>query len=134
MISPPLIQQTKNHNRKSYECKIYTPITWHILRGIFDGDGGFHKDRTRLGFFVCGKSLVFMNQVRSFLQKNGFKTYLRERKNSSGISLYYVEIYKVADVLRLGELMYDKAQIFLKRKHERWLEFYENRKAAGKIL
>ena len=72
--------------------------------------------RVVLGFFVCGKSLVFMNQIRLFLNKHGFVPYLRLRNNSSGNSLYYLEIYKVADVLRLGELMYDNAHIYLKRK------------------
>ena len=25
-----------NFYNKSYDCKIYTPITWNIFRGIFD--------------------------------------------------------------------------------------------------
>ena len=28
-----------NFYNKSYDCDIYTPLTSHILRGIFDGDG-----------------------------------------------------------------------------------------------
>ena len=31
-----------NFKNKSFSCKIYCPITWTILRGIFDGDGGWH--------------------------------------------------------------------------------------------
>lgn len=49
-----------NFKNKSYKCKIYTPITWHILRGILDGDGGFHPNCGHLDFFICGKSLVFL--------------------------------------------------------------------------
>ena len=67
-----------NFNNKSYECKIYTPITWNILRGIFDGDGGFHFNSTHLDFFICGKSLVFIQQIKYFLDKYGFTSYIKE--------------------------------------------------------
>lgn len=120
-----------NFVNKSYNCKIYTPITWNILRGIFDGDGGFHKDRTRLGFFICGRSLEFLKQVEYFLKKQGFTVYLRQRANANKNLLYYVEVYKVDEVIRIGELMYNNAHIFLKRKYDLWLAFYESRRAYG---
>lgn len=123
------LRRKGNFNNKSFECKIYTPINWNILRGIFDGDGGFHPNSGHLDFFICGKSLVFMKQIKFFLNKNGFNTYLKERSNSNGNSLYYIEIYKIQDVLRLGELMYNNAHIFIKRKYEKWLAFYESRRA-----
>lgn len=118
-----------NFKNKSYNCKIYTPITWNILRGIFDGDGGFHPNCNHLDFFICGKSRIFLEQIKSFLDKYGFTTYLKERKNSYGTSLFYVEIHKIKDVLTLGEYMYKNAHIFCKRKYEKWLAFYENRRA-----
>lgn len=118
-----------NFKNKSYNCKIYTPITWNILRGIFDGDGGFHPNCGHLDFFICGKSKVFMQQITMFLTKNGFHPYLKERKNEQGRSLFYVEIYKIAEVLKLGKLMYNNAHIFLHRKYEKWLAFYESRRA-----
>ena len=123
------LRRKGNFNNKSFECKIYTPINWNILRGIFDGDGGFHSNSGHLDFFICGKSLVFMKQIKFFLDKNGFSTYLKEKNNSNGNSLYYIEIYKIQDVLRLGELMYNNAHIFIKRKYEKWLAFYESRSA-----
>ena len=95
------------------------------MRGIFDGDGGFHRDRNRLSFFVCGSSPVFMKQIQAFLSKNGFRVYLRERKNSAGRPIIYVEIYRIGDVLRLGKLMYGNASIYLKRKYELWQAFHE---------
>lgn len=120
-----------NFVRKSYEAKIYAPINWHIMRGIFDGDGGFHKDRDRLSFFVCGRSPVFMRQIQAFLDRNGFRVYLRTRRNSSYRPLYYVEIYRMDDVLRLGELMYRNAHIYLVRKHERWHAFYDRNRVGN---
>lgn len=125
------LERKINFIRKSYDCKFYTPITWNILRGIFDGDGGFHKDHTRLSFFICAKSFVFANQLKMFIGKYGIKTYVRKRKSSNDSYLYYVEVYKSADVMKIGELMYNNAHIFIKRKYERWLAFYESRRANG---
>ena len=121
------LKRKGNFNNKSYECKIYTPINWNILRGIFDGDGGFHPNSNHLDFFICGKSLVFMNQIKRFLEEQGFTTYIRERRNGNNVSLYYVEIYRIKDVLLLGELMYKDAHIFIRRKYDKWLSFYESR-------
>lgn len=118
-----------NFKNKSYNCKIYTPITWNILRGIFDGDGGFHSNCNHLDFFICGKSLTFLKQIKMFLDKYNFTSYIKRRKNGQGNSLYYIEIYKIKDVLKLGEYMYNNAHIFLKRKYEKWLAFYESRRA-----
>lgn len=118
-----------NFKNKSNECKIYTPITWNILRGIFDGDGGFHPNCNHLDFFICGKSLIFLNQIKMFLEKYGFTPYIRKRNNGQSNVLFYLEIYKINEVLKLGELMYSNAHIFIKRKYEKWLAFYESRRA-----
>lgn len=118
-----------NFKNKSYECKIYTPINWNILRGIFDGDGGFHPNSGHLDFFICGKSKVFLGQIKLFLEKQGFYPYLRERKNGQGNNLFYLEIHRIKEVLKLGEYMYSNAHIFIKRKYEKWLAFYESKRA-----
>lgn len=123
------LRRKGNFNNKSFECKIYTPINWNILRGIFDGDGGFHPNNGHLDFFICSKSLVFIEQIKFFLNKEGFYPHIKKRENGNGNSLYYIEIYKIKEVLRLGELMYNNAHIFIKRKYERWLAFYESRRA-----
>ena len=121
------LRRKGNFNNKSYNCKLYTPITWNILRGIFDGDGGFHFNSGHLDFFICSKSLIFIQQIKYFLNKYGFTSYIKERINNQGNSLYYIEIYKINDVIKLGEYMYNNAQIFIKRKFDKWLSFYESR-------
>lgn len=121
------LRRKGNFNNKSYNCKLYTPITWNILRGIFDGDGGFHFNSGHLNFSICGKSLIFIQQIKYFLNKYGFTSYIKERFNNQGNSLYYIEIYKINDVIKLGEYMYNNAQIFIKRKFDKWLSFYESR-------
>lgn len=124
------LRRKGNFIRKSYECKIYTPITWNILRGIFDGDGGFSISGKHLNFFICGASKVFINQIAVFLKKNNITPHLREDKKRR-VPLYYVEVYKINEVIKLGELMYNNAHIFIKRKYEKWLAFYESKRANG---
>lgn len=120
-----------NFKNKSYECKIYCPITWQILRGIFDGDGGFHlSNKDGLNFFICGLSETFITQINNFLLKEGIKSKIRfagpDKWHKNG--LYYVEVHNYADVIKIGLNMYFNAHIFIKRKYERWLTFYENKK------
>lgn len=116
-----------NFYRKSYECKIYTPITWNILRGIFDGDGGFRmQNKIGLSFFICGKSEVFIRQIAYFLINNNFHPII---KNQSG--LLYVSVFRQNEILKLGEYLYKNAHIFLHRKYDRWLAFYESKRANG---
>lgn len=55
--------------------------------------------------------------------------YLRERNNGQNNNLFYLEIFKIEEVIKLGEYMYNNAHIFLKRKYEKWLAFYESRRA-----
>lgn len=111
---------------KSFEAKLYTPLNYHILRGIFDGDGGFIFTSTGLRFFICGKSLDFIKQIEYFLKKEGFTPKISITKG-----LWYVNLYRIKEVLALGKLLYNNAHIFCKRKYERWLAFYESRKANG---
>lgn len=120
-----------NFKNKSYECKIYCPITWHILRGMFDGDGGWRTaNEEGLNFFICGLSKVFMYQINNFLLKHNINSRVRfdepDKYHKNG--LYYVEVFNYSDVIKIGQNMYSSASIFLKRKYEKWLTFYENKR------
>lgn len=121
------LRRKGNFYKKSYECKIYKPLNWNILRGIFDGDGGFRKsNETGLSFFICGKSEVFINQIKEFLVRGGFRPRIECRTN-----LYYVWIHRQDEVINLGLKLYNNAHVFLHRKHDKWLAFYESRRANG---
>lgn len=121
------LRRKGNFYRKSYECKIYIPLNWNILRGIFDGDGGFRRtNESGIGFFICGKSEVFIRQIEKFLIKEGFSP-----KVTLQHSLYYVSIYRLKEVENIGLKLYKNAHIFLNRKYDKWLAFYESRRANG---
>lgn len=122
------LRRSGNFWNKSYNCKIYKKLNWNILRGIFDGDGGFHENSGHLDFFICGASKIFMEQIIKFLHKNGLEAHLRTT-SKNGKNFYYVELYKIADVIKLGLFMYNNPKIYMKRKFKKWLAFYESRKA-----
>ena len=67
--------------------------------------------------------------AENFLIKNGINIHY-SIKNSNN-PLYYVNVYKTEDMIKLGKLMYNNAHISLKRKYEKWLAFYENKRANG---
>lgn len=107
-----------NFVNKSYDCDIYIPITPHILRGIFDGDGYWHKanNGNTLNWGVCGKSKKFLIKIQEYLQSNDISSTLRISKRDLG-DMYYLEIYKQIDVAKVANLMYKDASIYLERKY-----------------
>lgn len=112
-----------NFTNKSYDCKIYKPINYNILRGIIDGDGSI--ELTRGGKFIrisiCSKSESFINQILFFYDKEGIRYSVRRRIDG----LLYVYVYSKKSLLKLGNNLYQNAHIFLKRKYERWSHFVE---------
>lgn len=124
------LKRKGNFINKSFSAKLYCTMTWQILRGIFDGDGGWHiSNKGGLNFFICGLSKVFMEQINSFLLRQGIKSKIRfvepDKWHKNGI--YYVEVHNYADVTKIGLSMYSNAHIYIKRKYDRWLAFYENK-------
>lgn len=68
----------------------------------------------------------FIEQIIQFLESEGFEPHLRVTyKNEK--EFYYVEIYKIQEVINLGKLMYNNASIYIKRKYDKWLSFYESK-------
>lgn len=119
-----------NFHNKSYECDIYTQITPHILRGIFDGDGYLlNKNKgTTLVWGVCGKSLVFLEKIQKYLYTLDIKSYIRKVHRANNTYLYYMEVFKTVDVLKIISLMYKEAHIYLKRKYVKGHLFVETLK------
>ena len=121
------LQSKGNFINKSYECDIYTPITPHILRGIFDGDGywAVTNNGNTMYFGICGKSFIFLDKIKNYLYSKGINSNISERRRGTNNSLFYLTITKTIDVLKVANLMYNEAHIFLNRKYERWHLFEE---------
>lgn len=145
MTNPEMVDWLRrkgNFYNKSFEAKIYCPITWHIVRGLFDGDGGFHiVNKNGLNAFICGMSLTLLKQIHLFLIKEGICSSIKYSKPCKWHpkGLYYLEIIRYSQVIEFGKKMYENAHIFLKRKYDRWLTFYESKKNkhdlnSGKVM
>lgn len=120
------LEQQGNFHNKSYECDIYIPLTQHILRGIFDGDGYWHttNNRNTIQWGICGKSLIFLNKIKAYLTENNIESHLYKRGKPNRY-LYYLEVTKTVDVIKVANLMYKEAHISLIRKYEKWHLFEE---------
>lgn len=125
------LEQCGNFHNKSYECDIYIPITPHILRGIFDGDGYWHitNGGNTMAWGICGKSEKFLLKVQEYLKEKGLQSYIRKSKRPKNSYLYYLEITKMIDVLRVADLMYREAHIYLIRKYDKGYLFVETLRA-----
>ena len=109
---------------KSFACDIFTEITPAILRGIFDGDGYWHitnKGNT-ISWGICGASLIFIEKIKNYLYLHNIVSYI---KKDSRKTLYYLEVFKTIDVLRIANIMYQGASIYLQRKYDKWHLFEE---------
>lgn len=121
------LEEHGNFRNKSYECDIYTPLTPHILRGIFDGDGYWHSTNNgnTMQWGICGKSLIFLQKIKEYLHSLGIESFLNKRKKPNNNYLYHLEIQKTVDVVKIANLMYNEAHIYLMRKYEKGHLFAE---------
>ena len=109
---------------KSFACDVFTEITPAILRGIFDGDGYWHTTNkgNTISWGICGASLIFLEKIKNYLYLHNIVSYI---KKDSRKTLYYLEVFKTIDVLRIANIMYQGASIYLQRKYDKWHLFEE---------
>lgn len=111
-----------NFYNKTYECDIYVPLTSHILRGIFDGDGYCMKRNggSTFCYGICGKSKIFLEKIQTYLTEQNIFFNLYNRQG-----LYYLESGKTVEVLKFYSLLYKEAHIYLERKYVKGHLFVE---------
>lgn len=119
------LEDRGNFINKSYNCDIYIPLTPNILRGIFDGDGYWHLTKNTIHWGICGKSKIFLEKIQSYLKNNDINSSLVKRNKGNDNYLYYLEIHKTVDIVKVANLMYKDAHIFLTRKYDKWHLFEE---------
>jgi hypothetical protein len=116
---------------KSYDFILSNiPITWDLMRGYFDGDGCFYyqKETTKAKRSSSSKicftsaSLIFLEQISSFLTENGI-TRCGIRKDKTGN--WVLTVNRNEDILHFYNNIYHKASYFLQRKYENFGSYYE---------
>lgn len=115
------LQQKANFVNKSFEAALYIPMTWDILRGIFDGDGSVVLINKSLRFFICGKAPILMYQIRNFLVSCGYHPTI----NTDKTGLITVNLYRKSEITRLFQELYEDTDLFLNRKHQIMATFVE---------
>lgn len=116
------------HPNKTKRAKIIfkMPLSFmgDFIRGFFDGDGWVCNRRNSVECGICCASKIFLTQLRQLCGNIGR---IRERKKSrcigATISLYCWEMNKT-DSLKLRNIMYKSGHFFLKRKKDKFWNFY----------
>ncbi|XAI97338.1 LAGLIDADG DNA endonuclease family protein [Leptolyngbya phage Lbo-JY46] len=100
---------------KTLELKI--DLNWHILRGIFDGDGSIHNKRYCIK--ITSASKVFLEQVYNFLLDNGIESKIRRR---NGFDYYDLWIENKKNYTLFFERVYnDPSKYYLEYKYQRFV-------------
>jgi len=132
-MSKVLFNHGMVHNKtESLDFPICIPdhLLHHFIRGFFDGDGSFKKDKNSLNFVICG-TINVLSKLRNILIKKCFlkrhnKLYFPKKMPSYFRTLSY----SGNDALRIRDYMYNKATLYLLRKYN--IAFSYDYKYRGK--
>ena len=119
--------------RKTYETS-HLPLEYipdnlkiHFLRGLFDGDGGFSVDSSyskdvSFDFTSYHSSICeeFQKEIDELINKNNHNKIYTNIKD--GAQRSRVSWRGKQQVLRILDILYENATIYLKRKHDKYLE------------
>lgn len=123
------------HERKTFDVQfpIFNKNMWHLIRGIFDGDGcvyhstlidkKYNKKYTYAYVSFTTASVSFAIELNKFLQQNNIKSKIYEDKRTSHKKnkTFYIKIFKKQSVSLLKNLMYyECADWLLERKYEKF--------------
>lgn len=123
VTSPQMVEDIKKVNfRQGAIPKIPKKYLHHWLRGLFDGDGSIFPDKQTKSYKT---NIVFSNkelaiQVKEYLNNKGIVVKSVYKKTSSDRCWYFNLTAKQSH--KLGKLMYKNANIYLKRKKDRFEE------------
>ena len=112
------LEQLGITQRKTYTVgiKYFGENIWHLIRGLFDGDGCVYNSTTTCGgksytyryiSFTSG-SKQFVDDLCNILSANDIscKVSIDSRRKASVNKTYYVKVCKQKDVKKLKDLMY----------------------------
>lgn len=117
------------HQNKTYDVKmpnISDNMIPHYLRGLFDGDGSYycHYDlkynRYRYSFEFVSASKIMVYQIQEYLLSKNIKTNIYVRKSpSSDNNVYRLMTGSKKEMLKIIDLLYSDAHIYLDRKYNK---------------
>lgn len=111
-------------NKKSFTLKINFPITKDFVRGAIDGDGCLYKgvSKHRKNLFtisIVSASEAFANQISQFYTDNNIKHHIFSRTRKGNKIIHRVSVSNFVNCLKATKLLYEGAETYLKRKHDK---------------
>lgn len=124
-----------NKSFKTYLPNIEYPLMRHVIRGIFDGDGSVqahyinHKNKSKKSTYkhtvgFCGTCML-MNQIRDYLCLSLGIKYINVYSYKTR-ELSMVTWGKVSNIYMIYRFLYDDAELFLKRKKEKFEDIFKH--------
>ena len=92
--------------KKSRTIKLAIPLTNHIIRGVFDGDGSVDKRGRQK---ITSGSIEFIEQIQETLLQQGIRTNVYTKGNA-------YDMYILGDKYLFYNYLYNDATVFLERK------------------
>lgn len=109
------IVQNKSYNDSVFLPKMSEELTWHFIRGYFDGNG-IANNHGYIGF--CGSKTI-IEQIHDYIIKKAHVTNTKITYNKLN-HIYYIQWGKIQDTKAISNLMYnDSTDLFLLRKQEK---------------
>lgn len=123
------------HERKTFDVVLpmFNENMWHLIRGIFDGDGcvyysttfdkKMNKEYTYAYVTFTTASEKFAYQLNKFLNQNNItsKIYIDKRNSDRKNLTFYIKIFKKESVLLFRNLIYqDCNNWYLERKYNKF--------------
>lgn len=118
----------KTHTDSNVFSYVPNELKLAFIRGYCDGDGNVRFDnRSTSGWYRCSISFVngtshVLKDIEDFLETFDIHGYIRKCKN------YYVLVYeRVVDAAKIAYLLYNNANIYLTRKHDKAIQMIKYR-------
>lgn len=100
----------------------------HYIRGLFDGDGGTTISKRNTLFVHYTGDYDFLKQLSLILEQQGFKNYLKLKKESENGKTGSIHIYAKQTVKDFLDWIYKDSTIHINRKYERYYSYYYEHK------
>lgn len=110
--------------QKSLIDRVPLELRSHFIRGFFDGDGSIYVRRNKNKIFYYAFSFTCLGWIKDVITEHlPFPT--KQRPNKRSFDLYTIESNRKGNIKALFEYMYEKAEVKLDRKYQKFKQAYE---------